>query len=327
MDETGDMPIPVLRTAEQGLTTAKVGLIMQAGNPTSTTGMLYHSVSNQAELWNVISITGDPDDPDRSSRIDINWAKEQIELYGRDNPWVMAYILGEFPPTALNALLSPDDVRAAMKRGEKVGEQNIAQRRIGVDVARFGDDMTVLFPRQGLIAGMPVEMRGARTNEIAARLMMMKKDFHSEIEMIDDTGGWGAGVIDSYLQAGHSALGVNFSSKATNPKYFNKRSEMWFEMAEWVKRGGCLPNVPALVREMSAPTYTFSNGKFRVEEKSQIKQRLGYSPDRADALALTFALPETHTSKATMLGLTGNSAWLTEEKMITDWDPFDESRP
>ena len=63
-------------------------------------------------------------------------------------------------------------------------------------------------------------------------------------------------------------------------------------MADWIKAGGSLPNIPELISELSAPTYFFHNGKFQIESKDQIKKRLGKSPDLADALALTFAIPD-----------------------------------
>lgn len=315
IDESGDIPPPVLRAAEQGLSNCTFGKILQAGNPTSLEGMLYLAVVPQRAQWCVIHITSDPDDPKRTPRVDAQWAREQIEKYGRDNPWVMSSILGMFPPSSLNTLLGPDEVEAAMKRHIQAPDYENSQKRIGVDCARFGDDRTILFPRQGLAAFKPIEMRGARTNDIAARLMALKKEFESEMEFVDDTGGYGAGVIDSYLQAGLCAQPVNFSGKSIDPRYFNKRSEMWFEMANWVKRGGCLPNIPELARELSAPTYTFQNGKFRLEEKDQIKKRLGFSPDYADALATTFSIPEMPRSFA----LPG---FPQDTKLKHDYDPL-----
>lgn len=67
---------------------------------------------------------------------------------------------------------------------------------------------------------------------------------------------------------------------------------MWMEMADWIKRGGALPPNPELVAELTGPTYFFNAGKFQIEAKDQVKKRLGRSPDLADALALTFALPD-----------------------------------
>jgi hypothetical protein len=82
------------------------------------------------------------------------------------------------------------------------------------------------------------------------------------------------------------------SGNAPDPRYFNMRSYLYFKAAEWVKSGGWLPNVPGIVREATAATYWFENGKFRVEEKKQIKSRIGVSPDYWDAFMETFALPE-----------------------------------
>lgn len=91
------------------------------------------------------------------------------------------------------------------------------------------------------MAFKPVEMRNARTNEIAARVAAAKIKWGSELEAIDGTGGYGSGVIDSLIQAGHNPLEVQFSGKAIDNRYYNKRSEMWFEMAAWIKRAGrCL---------------------------------------------------------------------------------------
>lgn len=316
LDESGEIPLPVLKAGEQALSNCKWGKILQAGNPTSLDGILHAAATSLRHLWHVIRITGDPEDPNRSDRIDIAWAKQQIELYGRDNPWVMAYILGQFPPASINVLLGPEEVEAAMNRHVREDQFNFSQKRIGVDVAREGDDRTVLFPRQGLVAFQPVEMRNAKTHDIAARVIQAKATWGSECEFVDATGGWGGGVNDSMEQAGHTPIPVNFAGKPIDPRYANKRAEMWFRLAEWVKKGGCLPKIPSLIRELTTPTYTFINGKFALEEKKLIKKRLGLSPDMGDALALTFALPEMPKQEHA-----AHSAFMKPEHKY-DYDPF-----
>lgn len=321
LDETGRMPITVGQKATQIFTGGVIdGLIAAAGNPTSTEGLLYHISVTERELWNLITITADPDDPNRTPRVDPEHAREMIKKYGRDNPWVMATILGLFPKTGFNTLLSLDDVEASMRRYLQEDVYSDSQKRLGIDVARFGDDRTVIFPRQGLMAFKPVEMRGARSNEIAARVAQAKSKWNSEMEMVDGTGGYGSGVIDSLIQAGHSPLEVSASGKAIDPRYLNKRAEIWFVMAEWVKRGGALPDDPELARELTAPTYTFQNGKFVIEPKEQIKKRLGFSPDKADALGLTFAMPELPRAHS-LSGLKDGPG-----KLKHDYDPFAEDR-
>lgn len=298
IDESGDISPNVLKSAEQGLSTGPIfGKIVQAGNPTSHTGMLYEAVTN-GDQWHLIRITGDPDDPRRSKRIDADWARAQIKKYGRDNPWVMAFILGEFPPSALNSLLGPEDVERSMQTEHGEDKYTWSQKRLGVDVARFGDDDTVIFPRQGLVAFKPLVLKGEKTPAIAARIAKAKIDWGSEMEFVDGTGGFGAGVCDSLELAGYSPQEIHFSAKSPEPEYYNMRAYMWFKMAEWVKKNGALPNDPQLAKELIAPKYYFKNGMFLLEDKDQIKKRLGFSPDKGDALALTFAHPDQPASNS-----------------------------
>lgn len=323
IDESGDIPPNVLKSVEQAFSTAdKVfGRVIQAGNPTSHEGMLFAAQGALSDKWHVVKITGDPDDPDRSPRIDAEWAKSQIDQYGKDDPWIMSYILGMFPSTSINALLTPVEVEDAMRRKAAHDDYYFSQKRLGVDVARFGSDSTVIFPRQGLMAFPPAEMRGARTHDIIARIAAAKMKWTSEVEFVDGTGGYGAGVVDGLLQTGHTPQEINFASKALSPKFYNKRAEMWWNMADWIKRGGCIPKHDKLARELIAVTYTHKNGKLIIESKDQIKEKLGYSTDFADALCLTFAMDERPASNT----IEGYDLQFSP-KIKSEYDPFDDER-
>jgi len=300
-DESGAIPVPLLRASDQVLSTGPIfGKILQAGNPISLEGMLYAAAGPLRDQWFVIRITGDPDDPHawvHSPRVGPEpaaWARQQIATYGRENPWVMSQILGQFPPQSLNALLGVEDVERAMARHLRIDEYEWAQKRLGVDVARYGDDRTVIFPRQGLAAFRPKIMRHARdsavSTDIASAVMSGKALWGSELELFDATGGWAAGAVDVMRANGYSPTDVQFAAPGLDPRYKNRRAEIWFAMSEWVKRGGAMPPVPELVGELTTPTYTFVGGKFLLEDKDQVKKRLGRSPDLADALALTFGM-------------------------------------
>jgi len=323
IDESGDMPTQIVKSAEQALSTCSDGLLATAGNPTSQIGLLHHVCTIARAQWFLVTITGDPDDESRSSRIDLEWAREQIATWGRDNPWVMAFILGLFPPGGINALLGVDEVDAAMKRHYEEDAYTWAQKRLGIDVARFGDDRTVIFPRQGLVALEPIILRHQRTTDIAAIVAKRKREWGSEMEFVDDTGHWGHGVIDNLVAAGYNPIGLQYHGKAFDPRYANLRCEMWMGMADWVKRGGALPPIPELVGELTAPTYSFVNGKFLLEDKDQIKKRLGKSPDLGDALANTFAFADEPASI-----LTGHpaldAALGRKTRNKSDYDPLEE---
>jgi hypothetical protein len=163
MDESGGIPDAVASTGEGTLAT--VGgehRILQAGNPTNLEGPLYRAATTEAHIWKRICITGDPDDPRRSPRVSAKWAREQIEKWGPDNPWVLVNVFGKFPPGSLNTLLGPDHFDAAMKLNLHETMYSHYAKVMGVDPGRDGGARTVLFPRQGPTAFRPVIMRPDR---------------------------------------------------------------------------------------------------------------------------------------------------------------------
>lgn len=292
LDETGDMPIAVGRAANQIFTgSPRDAAIIQAGNPTSTSGLLYESCTKAADAWDIITITADPEDPKRTPRVSVEHAEEMIRTYGRDNPWVMATILGLFPPTGFNALLGPDDIDAAVARSYRREDISHAPVVLGCDVARQGDDSSAVARRQGLVAYPIQTMRIPDTMLLAQQFIRQLNEHKADAMFVDETGGYGAGVVDAVRSLGNSVIGVQFGGKPNDYRYYNKRSEMYMELAKWVKSGGQLPDDRELREELCATTFVFQGDKFRIVEKEMIKDQIGRSPDKADALALTFAYP------------------------------------
>lgn len=328
IDESGDMSIAVLKGAEQGLSNCVFGKIMTAGNPTSHTGLL-HFAAVEDDDWYVINITGDPDDPKRSPRIGLAHAEKMIRKFGRDDAWVMAYILGQFPKTAINTLLTADEVRDAINRGKASDLTKVlyehSQKRLGVDVALYGDDSTVIFPRQGLRAFNPIEMKNTAGSDdaparIAARVILAKDKWGSELEFIDCTGGHGSGVFNYLMDADADPVRVVYSNKAADDKkYYNKRAENYFGLRDWIRRGGILPNLPILVKGLSCMTYTMKKGKLLIEDKEMVKTKLKRSPDHEDALSQTFAMPEMSASLSEVMP----GVQQEDERQSSDWDPYD----
>jgi len=200
--------------------------------------------------------------------------------------------LCDFAAAGEDQLISLTDVETAAKREHPVGSMDYAPRILGVDPARFGDDRSVIIERQGLVAASPRIYRGIDNMELSARVAAMIEDRQPDAVFIDS--GAGAGVIDRLRQLGYDVIEVNFGGKAIDPRYLNKRAEMWFEMADWVRGGASIPNENSLKLELATPTYKFDvSNRIQLESKDDIKKRLpdAGSPDIADALALTFAQP------------------------------------
>lgn len=321
-DESGDYPDAIMPVMEGIFAGSPLEAhIIQAGNPLKLAGPLYRACTSAAALWRVIEITGDPDDPKRSSRISIEHAREQIAQYGRDNPWVLVNIFGQFPPSSVNALLGPDDLSRAMGRQYRDSDIGHAARVLGVDVARFGDDASVVFPRQGLIASMPQVWRNVDTFQGAGGVAAKARDWKADAVFIDESGGYGAGWIDAMRQLGHQPIGVQFAGRPNDMRYANKRAEMYFLMADWIKSSGCLPQVPELTQALTQITYSFQRDRLLLEDKAQLKTRIGLSPDHADALALTFAQPVM--PKEQRFDVAALQPW---QRRPAEYDPFAEYR-
>jgi hypothetical protein len=207
---------------------------------------------------------------------------------------VLVNVFGKFPPASIDSLIGPDECRAATLRAWRPEDIAHSARVLGVDVARFGDDQSVIFPRQGLVAFPPLRFRNIDGTQGAGAVARKWEDWAADACFIDDTGGFGSSWIDNLMRLGRTPIGIAFSGKANDPRYDNKRTEMYFEAVEWIRRGGQLPPGSAsheLIAAMSQTTYSFRGDRLLLEPKEQVKARLGYSPDDADAFALTFAQP------------------------------------
>jgi phage terminase large subunit len=296
LDEAGGIPDSVAATAEAGLANADPARgteakLLIAGNPTHLSGPLYRACTRERRLWWVKEISSAPDDPQRTPRVSLQWAQEQIDKYGRENPWVLVNVFGQFPPGQSNALLGVEDVGLAMRRTVAEAAYEHSARVLGVDVARFGDDRSVIFPRQGMAAFRPKTFRNLDTMELADQVALSIQKWQPDAVFVDQTGV-GAGVVDRLRQLGHRVLGVDNGGKATNPRMANKRAECWWNMAEWVRSGGCVPDDTELIPELTEPTYSFNpTGQLVLESKAHLKERGLPSPDKGDALALTFTAP------------------------------------
>jgi phage terminase large subunit len=306
MDEVGSFPMGVFDAAKAIFNVVGVdALLMVSGNATTVDGPLYYIFTEEAELWFLVEITGDPDDPDRSPRIDIEEARREIAKHGRNDPVVMVNILGKFPPRGDNKLLGSDDVSAAIKRdcAERIWRQEALVW--GVDVAGEGldPDATVLYKRQGPVAFRPLRWRNLAIDVVADKVAFeyyeAKRESKAPKKIFIDKGGVGRGTHDRLrtLLGRDIVVGVDFGENALEEsQYADRRTEMWCRMARWVRDGGCLPDeVPELRRDLTAPSITVesstSKGTRRIlESKKQMKKRGLPSPDDGDSLGLTFAM-------------------------------------
>lgn len=308
IDEAGGMPTAILNAAEAALASGIECRILMAGNPIETDGALGRACLRDRHLWTVIEITGDPDNPKRSTRIDVNWARSQILQYGSDNPWVMANVFGKFPPSSPLAFIGLGLVEAAAKR-EAVSYINDALV-LGVEVARFGDDESGICPRKGRDARTFEwsHYRGIDTMQLAARVVDRRNELHADAVFVDG-GGVGGGVVDRCRQLRLNVFDIQFGAKPDRASlpgtevavYADKAAEMWGNMRDWLKVGA-IPDEPILHAQLTSRRYAYvlrdGRDAIMLEPKPELKKRGFPSPDRADKLALTFAYPVQATPRS-----------------------------
>jgi hypothetical protein len=287
-DEASAIPDSIWEVAEGALTDEDTEIIWCCfGNPTRSRGRFRECFGRFKQRWRTYQI---------DSRTAAMTNKKQLQAwvddYGEESDFVKVRVRGMFPSADANALLSAEEVDAAMNRAYTERESTTAPKLLGVDVARQGGDDSVIAKRQGRSVFPLRTMHLPDSMLVAAAVAAEQESWNgADATFIDATGGYGVGVVDKLRELGRTCTEVYFSGKATDPRYFNKRSEMIFEMSKWIKSGGSLPKDPFLREELCAYTYEFSGDKFRVCDKDIIKDEIGRSPDRSDAIALTFAFP------------------------------------
>lgn len=241
---------------------------------------------------------------------------EEVERLRRelsDNAWRQE-MLCDFTAASDDVLIPIDLVSEAAAR-KFYKEIDILHTPVvlGMDVARFGSDATVIFRRQGLVAFPPLVLRGV-DNMTAADRLAGEIAAHRPAGVFIDAGQ-GQGVIDRVRQLGHGVSEVHFGGRALRHDiYANRRMEMWAGLRDWLRAGGSIPEDACLKSDLSTPVYAFdAAGRMVLESKDEIKKRLGRSPDMADALALTFAAPVAVTLPGTV-----------QRRARTEYDLFGE---
>lgn len=187
------------------------------------------------------------------------------------------------------------EIIAAARKAEYPEAASDVPLIFGVDIAHGGGDKSHVIDRCGRRMGHLVNEVWDERDEMvmAGKLAGLIDRFNPAVVFVDTTGGYGAGVVDRLRERRYPVRGINFGSKATDPtRHVNKRAEMWDGLRSWLLEGADIVDDDALATDLSAPTSRpDSAGRLALEAKDEIRRRLGRSPDRGDAAALTFAEP------------------------------------
>jgi len=319
-DEASGISDEIFKVSEGAMSEANTELIWcVAGNGTRPSGAFYECFHRQAHRWKTWHIDT------RTSKLS---NKEQIAEWeadqGADSDWFKVHVRGMFPSAGSLQFIGHELVAEAVTR--RVEVTKFDPLVFGVDVARQGDDQSVIAMRQGRDArSMPwIKLRNVDTMALAARVAQLADELHPSGILVDG-GGIGAGVIDRLRQLKvRNVFEIQFGSKPTRSMpgqdstvYANRRAEMYGVMREWLK-GGAIPDDSELRADLVAPEYRYvmrdGRDAILLESKDDMRRRGLPSTDRSDALALTFALPVSLDNPMGHQRPNG--------RVISEYDPF-----
>lgn len=302
------------------------GRILALGNPTQTSGTFYEAFGEKAHLWNGFTLSSVESPNVVANRRVIpglamrDYVEEHLDEYAGirlprgasyeelvaalesagESPFLDIRIRGRFPVQAENAVVPLSLVERAKERW--VSTHGDGPLSLGVDVARSGDDESVIAPRRGFRLGELEPHRGLDGPQLAAKVIecanRLRGDQVERVRVKIDVVGVGASPYDCLKavedERGIEVIGVNSGEASDDPERFkNKRAQLHFAMRSWLADGGAIPpNEPKLHAEIVAAKFSLDErNRYIVEKKDAIKARLKRSPDRADAAALAVYEP------------------------------------
>lgn len=258
------------------------------GNPTKPSGPFYDAFTKHSHIYTYLAHV----DSREVSHTNKSALADIIAKYGsEDHDQVKIRVRGEFPSVSYDGFISIEMVHIAQQR-TMFGDTGAALV-LAIDVARFGDDDTVFCFRRGRdLRSIPLYcFNGMSTTQTADRAIELIGRYKPDAVIIEGTGP-GAGVIDILRSRNIRVIEVHPGSAADNFKtYQNKRAEWWSRMRKWIDEQGCLPEDRNLEEELTTILYKIHETSFKLqmESKRDMSTRGVKSPDRADALALTFS--------------------------------------
>jgi len=292
-DEASAIDDKVWEVAEGALTDEDTEIIWIAfGNPTRNTGRFRECFRKFKHRWKTKHI--DSRDVEGTNKKQLN---QWVEDYGENSDFVKVRVRGIFPSQSFKQFISTKDADAAFGRELHESSFEHAPKILTLDPAWEGDDELVFGFRQGLFADiLDTIEKNDNDLEIANHLMKFEDEHEADAVFID--AGYGTGIYSIGKSMGRNWKLVWFGGKATDKGCLNKRAEMWRDYRDWLKEGGSIPDDPGLYDETISPeTVARLDGKIQIESKKEMKKRLGRSPNRADAIVLSFAYPVTKKQK------------------------------
>lgn len=281
-DEASAIEDVIWEVSEGGMTDGEP-MWLAFGNPTRSSGRFFQGFGKNKHRWIRYQI-----DSRKAKMTNKKKIQEWIDDYGEDSDFVKVRVKGVFPSAGSCQFIPTDEVNRCI--GMTLQTEAFNSVVIGVDVARFGDDESVICIRRGRKV-YPLQSYRGLDNVQLAQKVIEQIGMHKPQAVFVDGGGTGSGVVDYCRSLGYGVIEVNFGSSPRDPKKYSlKTDEIWGDMRDAVKAGVDLPDDQELMDQLIGREYGFTpKMQIKLEKKEDMKKRGLSSPDRADALALTYS--------------------------------------
>lgn len=286
-DEASAIADKVWEVAEGALTDENTEIIWVAfGNPTRNTGRFRECFRKFKHRWIGRQIDSRTVEGTNKTQI-AKWAED----YGEESDFFKIRVRGLFPSMSARQFIGEADVTAAYGRVLRPEQYNFAPKILTVDPAWEGDDEFVIGLRQGL-AFRVLHRMSKNDNDLVAAQIVARFEDEEQADAVFIDAGYGTGIVSAGQGMGRDWTLVWFAGESLDIGCLNKRAEMWKAARDWLKAGGAIPADPTLRDELQAPEIVPRiDGKVQIESKKDMKARGIPSPNRADALVLSFAFP------------------------------------
>ena len=219
------------------------------------------------------------------------WVSDRFKAWGENSAPYQVRVMGNFPQQGEDTLIPLLWIELAMERWEESQEGSPVQ--LGVDVAAYGSDKTVIAVRKGQKL-MELNVYSQKNTRETTGLVLQQARENNTRKIAVDEIGIGRGVVDSLEEEGYSDVGVNVAERSSDSeRWHNLRAELWWNFREMLdpdKDPIALPLDDELLSELASVKYKVdARGAIQIESKEDMKKRLGHSPDRADAAVLAFS--------------------------------------
>lgn len=302
---------PKLWDVATALVSNEKSRILVLGNPIGQQGKFFEVCAQKKDLWHNIKISAF-DTPNVKSGKDLipglvtkKWVEDRALEWGKEHPLYVSKVLADFPEES-------DDLVVTLAQAERAVDNKLSDegaKGIGVDVARFGEDYTVLTYIEGQKVKDIVAYQGKDLMKTCGQTirMMNKWKVPAHAVCIDDSG-LGGGVTDRLHEEGHKVTPINNGSRADKPEQFaNKIAEMYWDARELFENENIdIPRNEKLIAQISCRKYGInSKGQIKLETKDEMKKRGLKSPDHAESLILAI-----HAQKRFSKGSRGPSVYV-----------------